>query len=235
MSDITIGTASTNAGRTVGPVGRAPRRAGPEAANAITHGLGSLLAIAALVILVIAAAATGDPWKVVAYAVFGAAMVFLYTASTLYHALSFGKHTPIFEVLDHSAIFVLIAGTYTSFALTILRPTSGWWLFGAVWAIAVVGIVLESLFLNRKPLVSLIAYLAMGWLIVAVWKDFVTAAPAATVTFLIAGGLAYTVGTLFYAIGKRKPWFHPVWHLFVLAGTACHFFAALAALPALAA
>lgn len=225
-----IGTISAQAGS--GGDLEKRRQVGPEVANAVTHGLGALLAIAGLVLLVSAAAATGDPWRIVAYAVFGASMVFLYSASALYHALSFTKISRLFEIFDHSAIFVLIAGTYTAFSLTILRPSSGWWVFGAVWAIAVAGIVLESLFLNRKPVLSLVAYLAMGWLIVAVWKDFVAAAPAATTAFLIAGGLAYTLGTLFYALGKRRPWFHPAWHLFVLAGTICHFFAALFALRA---
>lgn len=232
MSNITIGSSASRSGGggARGEIGA--RRIGPEVANAVTHGLGAFLAIAGLVILVVSAAATGDPWRVVAYSVFGASMVFLYSASALYHALSFTKISRLFEIFDHSAIFVLIAGTYTAFSLTILRPSSGWWVFGAVWAIAVAGIVLESLFLNRKPVLSLVAYLAMGWLIVAVWKDFVAAAPAATTAFLIAGGLAYTLGTLFYALGKRRPWFHPAWHLFVLAGTICHFFAALFALRA---
>jgi len=230
MINMAIGTVSARTDREGAADTR--RQVGPEVANAVTHGLGALLAIAGLVVLVASAAATGDPWRIVAYAVFGVSMVFLYSASALYHALSFTKVSRLFEIFDHSAIFVLIAGTYTAFSLTILRQSSGWWVFGAVWAIAAAGIVLETLFLNRKPVVSLVAYLAMGWLIVAVWKDFVAAAPAATTAFLIAGGLSYTLGTLFYAIGKRRAWFHPVWHLFVLAGTICHFFAALFALRA---
>jgi len=208
-----------------------PRRAGPEIANAVTHGAGVLLAIAGLVVLVVRAAATGDPWYVVSYAVFGTGAVFLYLASTLYHALSSTGVRSLFAIFDHAAIFVLIAATYTAFCLTLLRPTSGWWVFGAVWAIAAAGIVLEALFPNRKPVLSLVAYLGMGWLIVAVWKDFAAAASPGTVAFLIAGGAAYTLGTAFYALGKRKPWLHAGWHLFVLAGTTGHFFAALAALP----
>lgn len=210
---------------------RAPRRLGPELANAVTHGLGVLLAVAGLVILLLRAGATGDPWALVSYAVFGASMIFLYLASTLYHALSFTRASRVFEILDHSAIFVLIAGTYTAFSLTLLRPSSGFWVFGVVWAVAAAGIVLEAVFLNRWPALSLILYLAMGWIIVAVWKDFSAAAPASTVAYLVAGGLSYTAGTLFYALGKKRPWLHPAWHLFVLGGTLCHFFAALAALP----
>lgn len=209
-----------------------PKRPGPEIANAVTHGLGAFLAVAGLVILVVRASATGDPWYVLSYAIFGASAVFLYLSSGLYHSLSYTRARKVFEILDHAAIFVLIAGTYTAFSLTLLRPSSGWWVFGTVWAIAAVGITLEALFLNRKPVLTLIAYLVMGWLIVAVWKDLSAAAPAATLVFIIAGGVAYTAGTVFYALGKRWPWFHPAWHLFVLAGTICHFFAALAALPA---
>lgn len=214
--------------------GRALREPGPEIANAITHGIGVLLAIAGLVVLVVKAAAVG-PWQVVAYSIFGASMIFLYLASTLYHALSFTRVSRIFEIFDHSAIFVLIAGTYTSLCLTLLRSTSGWWVFGVVWGVAAAGIVLEALFMNRKPALTLALYIAMGWIIVAVWKDFTAVAPAPTVALLFAGGIAYTAGTVFYALGKRRLWFHPVWHLFVLAGTICHFFAALSALsPAVA-
>lgn len=202
-----------------------------ELANAIIHGTGALLSVAALVILVTAAAARGDAWYIASYAIFGSSMVFLYLASTLYHAWREPGTKRKLEKLDHSAVFVLIAGSYTAFSLTLLRDSVGWWLFGAVWAIAAFGIVMESVFLNRWPILTLAAYLAMGWLIVLAWKPLAAAASPTMIALLFAGGLCYTVGTVFYALGRRRGWFHPVWHLFVIAGTACHFFCALAALP----
>lgn len=202
-----------------------------ETGNAVTHGIGAALAVAGLVILVANAAARGDAWYVAAYSIFGASMVALYMASTLYHAARVPKLKKALEILDHAAIFVLIAGSYTAFALTILRHGPGWWLFGAVWAIAAFGITMETLFLNRWPAVTLFAYLAMGWMIVLVWKPFSAAAPRITSVYLIAGGLSYTVGTIFYALGRKWGWFHIGWHLFVIGGTVCHFFSALSAIP----
>jgi hemolysin III len=202
-----------------------------EIANAVTHGLGVLLSIAGLVILVVQAARFGDAWHVVSYAVFGTSMILLYLASTLYHSIQAPPIKRVFEIFDHAAIFVLIAGSYTAFSLTLLRGGSGWWIFGIVWAIAAFGIVMEALFLDRWPFLTLGIYLAMGWLIVFVWKPLSLIAPPATIAFLIAGGLSYTVGSIFYALGRRRGWYHTGWHLFVIGGTACHFFAALAALP----
>lgn len=204
---------------------------GQEIANAITHGTGAALAIAGLVVLVVAAASRGTVWHVVAYAVFGVSMVLLYMSSTLYHAFQKQRVKKIFEKFDHAAIFVLIAGTYTAFALTILRSSVGWWLFGAVWAIAAFGIVMETVFINRWPWLTLGIYLAMGWLIVLVWGPFMAHATPMVRTLIIAGGLSYTVGTIFYALGRRHGWLHPGWHLFVIGGTVCHFFSVLAALP----
>ncbi|GAB1484143.1 hypothetical protein MASR2M78_29600 [Treponema sp.] len=136
------------------------------------------------------------------------------------------------QIFDHAGIFVLIAGTYTAFALTVLRTGTGWWVFGAVWAMAAFGIVMESLFLNRWPMISLLAYLAMGWLIVFIWNALLSSAPRLSIVFLAIGGLSYTFGTIFYALSLRRQWFHLAWHLFVIGGTVCHFFAALALLPA---
>ena len=213
------------------PVGGPGATVGQEIANAVTHGVGALLAIAGLVILVAQAAARGSVWHVVSYSIFGSSMVLLYLASTLYHSLSKTRVGRLFEILDHAAIFVLIAGSYTVFALTLLRPTVGWWIFGAVWAVAVVGIAMEAIFLNRWPAVTVLVYIAMGWLIVFVWKPLAEVANQGTLVFLIAGGLSYTIGTIFYARGRRHGWWHPGWHLFVIGGTVCHFFSALAALP----
>jgi hemolysin III len=207
--------------------------AAQELGNALTHGLGAALSIAAIVALVTAAAARGDAWHVASYAVFGSSMLLLYLSSCLYHAFRPSRLKRIFEIFDHAAIFVLIAGSYTAFALTALRSGPGWWLFGAVWGIAAFGIVMETLFLNRWPFVTLFAYLAMGWLIVLVWEQFSRAVPPASAAFLLAGGLSYSAGTAFYALGRRWGWFHVGWHVFVIGGTACHFFAALYALPPL--
>lgn len=202
-----------------------------ETGNALTHGAGALLSVLGLVALVYNAALRGDAWHVASYAVFGSSMITLYTSSTLYHAIREPKVKRVFEVFDHATIFVLIAGSYTAFALTVLRDGPGWWLFGAVWAIAALGIVMEALFLNKWPMATLAAYLAMGWLIALVWRPFRESAPAATVTLLLAGGLCYSFGTVFYVLSRRWGWFHIAWHLFVLGGTACHVFSALAALP----
>lgn len=204
---------------------------GQELGNAITHGIGAALSVVALVILVLSAATRGDAWFIVSYAVFGTSMVALYLSSSIFHALKKPNLKRLFEKFDHAAIFVLIAGSYTAFALTILRDRAGWWLFGAAWAIAIAGIVMEILFLNRWPYMSLALYLAMGWMIVLVWGPFTASAPSTTVWFMLAGGLSYTAGTLFYALGRRWGWFHIGWHLFVIGGTACHFLSALAALP----
>jgi len=209
-----------------------PATLGQEIANAITHGIGVLLSISALVILVVFACLRGDAWYIAAYAIFGTSMITLYLASTLYHAAQEPKVKRALELFDHVAIFILIAGSYTAFSLTILRDSVGWWFFGAVWAIAAFGIAMETLFLNRWPALTLATYLAMGWLVVLAWKPLAANAPPQMLFFLIAGGLCYSIGTIFYSLGHRRGWFHVGWHFFVIAGTACHFFSALAALPA---
>jgi hemolysin III len=204
---------------------------GQEIANAITHGTGAALAIAGLIVLVVTAATRGTVWHVVSYAIFGASMVLLYMSSTLYHGFQKPRVKKIFEMFDHASIFVLIAGTYTAFALTILRSSVGWWLFGTVWVIAAFGIVMETVFINRWPWLTLGIYLAMGWLIVLVWEPFMMFALPLVRTLVIAGGMSYTVGTIFYGLGRRYGWFHPAWHLFVIGGTVCHFLAVMASLP----
>ena len=226
MSDITIGTDSGKAVN--GARHRSKDRVasvGEEIANAVTHGLGALLGMAGLVVLVVVSARTGDAWRMAANIVFCSSAILLYIASTLYHSMARTKAVRVFETIDHAAIFVLIAGSYTAFALTALRPTVGWWIFGTVWAIAVIGIVFEAVFLNRWPLATLLSYLGMGWIIVLAWNPLVASTPPATVALLISGGLAYTLGAGFYALGRRRKWFHALWHLFVIAGTVCHWFA----------
>ncbi|MEI6388763.1 MAG: hemolysin III family protein [Spirochaetota bacterium] len=226
MGDIAIGTGSGKAFG--GERHRSKDRVasvGEEIANAVTHGLGALLGIAGLAILVVVSVRTGDTWRVVANTVFCSSAILLYLASTLYHSLARTKAVRIFETIDHAAIFVLIAGSYTAFALTALRPTIGWWIFGTVWAIAVIGIAFEAVFLNRWPLATLLAYIGMGWIIVLAWNPLVASTPPTSVALLFGGGLAYTLGAGFYALGRRRKWFHALWHLFVIAGTAFHWFA----------
>ena len=202
-----------------------------ERANAATHGIGAVLAVPALALLVGAASRRGDAWHIAAFSIFGSSMILLYLASTIYHATQDPDRKRIFEMFDHAAIFILIAGSYTAFALTVLRGSTGWWLFGAIWAIAVVGIYIETKSMNRRPMATLFTYLAMGWLIALVWKPLSSAASKDTLVFLLAGGLSYTFGTVFYGMGRRWGWFHVVWHLFVIGGTVCHFLSAMSVLP----
>jgi hemolysin III len=199
---------------------------GEQIANSITHGIGAALGIAALVVLVVMAARRGDPWRIVAFSVYGVSLVLLYLASTLYHALTPPAAKRVFEVLDHSAIFLLIAGTYTPFLLVTLRGPWGWSLFGVVWACAIVGIVFKAVFLGKWKKISTLIYVAMGWFVVIALKPLVSAMPHAGLAWLAAGGLAYTIGVVFY-VWKSAKFAHAVWHLFVLAGSVCHFFAIL--------
>jgi hemolysin III len=203
---------------------------GQEIANAVTHGVFALLGVAGLVVLVVQAAMRGDIWAVVSFAVFGASAVLLFSMSTLYHAIRSPKAKRVFKVLDHSSIYVLIAGTYTPFALTALRSTVGWTVFGVVWGAAAVGISLKPFLAGKAKLLSTVAYVAMGWVVVFVWKPIVAAVDAVALGYMIAGGIAYTVGAAVYMI-KGRAWSHALWHLFVGAGATLHFFAVLALLP----
>lgn len=197
---------------------------GEEIANSISHGAGFLAALIALPVLVIGAARHGVAATVGAV-VFGATVVLLYLTSTLYHALPRNRAKQVFQILDHGAIYLLIAGTYTPFTLGVLRGTWGWTLFVLIWILAVAGIVLKSVGGMRYPRLSIALYLAMGWLIVVAAKPLWQAMPAWGLFWLAAGGLAYTAGVWFYA--SRRRYAHFVWHLFVIAGTACHFVAVL--------
>jgi len=198
---------------------------GEEIANSIIHGLGALGSVVALPFLIVAALPGGPP-SVVGSAVFGASLVLLYVTSTLYHALARNRAKKVFRVIDHSAIFVLIAGTYTPFTLGVLRGVWGWSLFGVVWALGVAGIALTASLGLRFPKASTAVYIAMGWLIVVAIRPLTTHLPPAGLAWLVAGGLAYTGGAVFYA-WQRLRWQHVIWHLFVLAGSACHVVAVL--------
>lgn len=197
-----------------------------EIANAITHGIGALMAIAALVILTVFSILKGTTWHVVSFSVFGATLVTLYTASTLYHSLTNEKVKILFRKFDHMSIYLLIAGTYTPFCLTVLNNWIGWTLFGIVWGSAILGIVLKSFFTGRKELLSTMLYVLMGWVALIAIKPLFDSVALTTFVLLIGGGVFYTAGTYFF-VKDRIKYFHSVWHLFVLAGSIFHFFAVL--------
>jgi hemolysin III len=199
---------------------------GEEIANSVTHGVAALAAVAALPILIVSAIARGDPWQVVGGAIFGATLVMLYVASTLYHALPHSRAKRVFRVLDHSAIYLLIAGTYTPFAFGALRGPWGWALAGTVWALAALGIVAKATLGFRYPRLSATVYVVMGWLALIAFRPLMTQIGAAGMIWLGAGGLCYTAGVIFFA-WERLRYGHMVWHLFVAAGSVCHFFAVL--------
>jgi len=205
---------------------------GEEIANSITHGVGLIASILALPILLVKARASSDPSAVEGAAIFGATLILLYATSTVYHALPLSKGKRFFRVLDHSAIFLLIAGTYTPFALGPLRGPWGWTLLAIIWTLALVGIISKVAVGFGVPHLSTGLYLGMGWLIVIAIKPLIENVPRAGVLWLAAGGLAYTGGVVFYAM-KRVRYNHMIWHLFVAAGSACHYVAVLGyAIPA---
>ena len=197
-----------------------------EIANAITHGIGALLAIAGLTLLVVFAAISGTAWHVTSFAIFGSSMVVLYVMSTLYHSLTSIKAKRLFRKFDHMSIFLLIAGTYTPFCLTALRGWLGWVIFGVVWFCAIAGIVVKAFATGRGEMLSTVLYLVMGWMIVIFIKPVFVNMTTAGFTFLVAGGCSYTIGALFYVKDKLH-YFHSIWHLFVVGGSVFHFFAVL--------
>lgn len=201
-----------------------PYSVGEEIANSVTHGVGALLSIAALALLVVFAAQSGDGWKLASAIIYGVTLILEYSASTLYHSFPWPTAKHVFKILDHAGIYLLIAGTYTPFTLITIREQGGWWLFAAVWGLAVVGIAVEAAWAYRPGWVSVAIYLGMGWLCVLAIRPIIDNLEPAGLWLLVAGGLFYTVGTAFYVF-KRVPYFHAVWHLFVLAGSVCHFLA----------
>ena len=197
-----------------------------ERFNGISHLVGTALAVAGAAVLVVLAAGTGDAWKIVSFSIYGATLVLLYSFSTLYHSLR-GRAKAIFCKLDHSAIYLLIAGTYTPFTLVTLRGAWGWSMFGAAWALAVVGIAQELWLKKKKRVLSIVLYLAMGWMAVAAVRPLLQALTWNGFAWLAAGGVLYTVGIVFYALDDRVKHAHGVWHLFVLAGSVSHYGAVL--------
>ena len=199
---------------------------GEEIAHAVTHGVGVLGSIAGLVLLILRAAQEGGARLIVAVTIFGTSMVILYLASTLYHALTHARAKRIFQLMDYSAIYLLIAGTYTPFTLSVLHGAFGWTLFGVTWGLALVGILYEVVLKRPSNLLSLLFYLVMGWLMVIAIKPLMAAIPTNGMLLIAAGGLAYTGGAVFYA-WRAFPYHHAVWHLFVLIGTGCQFLCVL--------
>lgn len=197
-----------------------------EVANAITHAIGAVLSIIALVVMVVYASFDGDAWKIVGASIFGSALVLLYLASTLYHALPYPSTKRILRILDHSAIYVLIAGTYTPFLLGYMRGPWGWALFGVLWGAAIAGIVFKLLCIGKYDFISTMLYVAMGWAVVVAIKPAIEMIPHGALLLMLIGGLAYTGGVVFY-LWDRLPFNHAIWHVFVLAGSASHFAAVL--------
>jgi len=197
-----------------------------ELANAVTHGVGLILSITGLVILIILAAIRGSAWHIVSCAIYGATLVCLYAASTLYHGIPSKRLKRALKIVDHCAIYLLIAGTYTPFLLVNLRGAWGWSLFGVVWGMALVGIVLKFWFVDHFQILSTTVYLLMGWLAVVAVRPILLLVPATGLVWLAAGGLLYTAGVVFFA-WKRIPYNHVIWHVFVLGGSTCHYFAVL--------
>lgn len=197
-----------------------------ELANSITHGVGIALSLAALVILVSFSSMKGDPWKILSFSIYGASLVLLYTASTLYHSFTNVKVKHYLKIFDHAAIYLLIAGTYTPFMLVMLRESIGWILFTIVWSLALIGMCFKLFFVNRFNVLSTIIYLLMGWMVGIAFKPMVEFIPPGGLYWLLAGGLFYSLGVIFY-LWKKIPYHHAIWHLFVLGGSICHFFAVL--------
>ena len=197
-----------------------------ERFNSISHLIGAALALAGGAVLVVFAAMDGDARKIVSFSVYGFTLFLLYLVSTLYHSLA-GRAKKVFQVLDHQAIYLLIAGTYTPFTLLALEGSLGWWMFGTIWGLAVFGIVLDALPSKGARVVPIIIYLVMGWLCLFALDSLVAALPAEGFRWLLIGGIFYTSGVVFFVLDERYPWCHGIWHLFVLAGSVCHYFTIL--------
>ena len=195
---------------------------GEEIANSITHGIGAALSIAALVILAVLASKRGDAWQIVSFSIYGATLILLYLSSTLYHGFVDSKIKNIFRILDHSAIYLLIAGTYTPVTLTLMRSAWGWTLFGLAWAMAIGGIIITTLLLDKLKALLVISYVVMGLLVVIAIKPMIQMVPRGMIIWLFIGGACYILGIIFY-LWKRLPYHHPIWHLFVLGGSISHF------------
>lgn len=201
-----------------------------EITNAISHGIGIALAIVGLIVLIVYANMTGSTKHIVTFSIYGTTLILLYLASTLYHSFPKGKVKDILKICDHSAIFLLIAGSYTPLTLTVLKGKLGWTLFAIVWTIAVAGIIFKMFCIKKFKTLSTLLYIAMGWIVIFAIKPLYLSLNTTSISFLVAGGLLYTFGTIFYR-WKDLKYNHAIWHLFVLAGSVCHFFTMLFLLP----
>jgi len=199
---------------------------GEEIANAITHGIGAALSVAALTSLVIFAALGGDVWSVVSVSIYGATLVFLYLASTLYHGIQFKPAKHVFHVMDHVGISLLIAGTYTPILLVKMRTLEGWIFFGLIWGLALTAASIKSFFTDRYTRVSTTIYVIMGWLSLFLINSMIDAIGVGGIAWIVAGGICYTLGVIPF-LWKKLPFNHAIWHLFVIAGSTCHFVAIL--------
>ncbi|WP_079529676.1 PAQR family membrane homeostasis protein TrhA [Halobacillus hunanensis] len=194
-----------------------------EIANAITHGVGAILSIAMLTLLIVFASLGGNAWEIVSVTIYGITMLVLYVSSTLVHSFPPGKFKDLFEIFDHSAIYLFIAGTYTPLLLVPLRGTLGWTLFGVVWGIALAGVIFKIFFVKRFVVLSTVFYVLMGWLIVLAWEPLTEAVSSTGILLLVLGGLVYSIGAIFY-VWRGFTYHHMVWHLMVLSGSILHFF-----------
>ena len=195
---------------------------GEEIFSSVSHGIGALIGIAALVLMVVFAARAHNVYGVVSGSIYGATMILLFTMSTLYHAIQAPRAKKVFRVIDHCSIYLLIAGTYTPVMLCTLRHHGGWAMFGVVWGVSILGIVLNSVNLEKFKIISLISYIVLGWAVVTMWSPMRAGLPMAGIWLLISGGLVYMVGVVFYCL-KKIPYMHSIWHLFVLGGSVLHF------------
>lgn len=202
-----------------------------EIANSVTHGIGAVLSVIGLVVLIILAAWQGDIWRIISAAIYGSSLILLYLASTLYHSLQHPRLKPLLRKFDHAAIYVLIAGTYTPFLLVSLRETSiGLAFFILVWGMAAAGIVWKMFFVGKLEIIATAIYVLMGWMCLFAFEQMVAAIPKTSLIMLIAGGVVYTLGVIFYA-WQKLPYNHAIWHVFVLGGSICHFFAIVTLIP----
>lgn len=199
---------------------------GEEIFNSVSHGVGAGLSVAGTVVLIVSAVIHTNAWGIVSSCIYGATLIILYTMSTLYHSLTNAKAKAFFRIMDHNTIFLLIAGTYTPITLYFLGGVTGWVLFAIVWGAAVIGIIINSINLEKARIPSIFCYVAMGWVIIFAIKPLIAAMPTVSLVFLIIGGVFYTLGIIFYAIKKVK-YFHSVWHLFTVAGSVFHYFSIL--------
>ncbi len=199
---------------------------GEEIANSITHGIGAALSIAALVLLVAFASQHRDAWQIVSFSIYGVSLIALYLSSTLYHAFTNEKAKHFFRIMDHSCIFLLIAGTYTPPTLIAMRGSWGWTIFTLIWVMAVGGLIFETINIGKYKFISVSIYMAMGWLAIIAFKPMLATLPPGMFKWFLIGGLFYTSGIIFY-IWKKVPYNHAIWHMFVLGGSITHFFAIL--------